>query len=266
MFNQFLLTINMWMTDTFALAVLGCFLWGMVSVLFSPCHLASIPLMVGYVAGQGHEIQGREAAGYAGVFSLGLFLSIAVVGVICSLLGRMLGDISPLWGVPVGVLLVWLGLDLMGVAKCRLPGKTLSGFTMRGYRGAFILGGSYGILSGACTFGFIAPILAIITVQQRVVEGIALILFFALGHCLPIVLAGSAGAESAACGSQRNASCDSMGEKAGRTAGDRHRSVFRRLSIHSLRDFSMRELGGCFLTVRHVPALFLFREKNRFPP
>ena len=82
MFNQFLLTINMWMTDTFALAVLGCFLWGMVSVLFSPCHLASIPLMVGYVAGQGHEIQGREAAGYAGVFSLGLFLSIAVVGVI----------------------------------------------------------------------------------------------------------------------------------------------------------------------------------------
>ena len=104
------------MTDTFALAVLGCFLWGMVSVLFSPCHLASIPLMVGYVAGQGHEIQGREAAGYAGVFSLGLFLSIAVVGVICSLLGRMLGDISPLWGVPVGVLLVWLGLDLMGVA------------------------------------------------------------------------------------------------------------------------------------------------------
>ena len=191
MFNQFLLTINMWMTDTFARAVLGCFLWGMVSVLFSPCHLASIPLMVGYVAGQGHEIQGREAAGYAGVFSLGLFLSIAVVGVICSLLGRMLGDISPLWGVPVGVLLVWLGLDLMGVAKCRLPGKTLSGFTMRGYRGAFILGGSYGILSGACTFGFIAPILAIITVQQRVVEGIALILFFALGHCLPIVLAGS---------------------------------------------------------------------------
>lgn len=62
---------------------------------------------------------------------------------------------------------------------------------MRGYRGAFILGGSYGILSGTCTFGFIAPLLAIITVQQRVAEGIALILFFAMGHCLPIVLAGS---------------------------------------------------------------------------
>ena len=191
MFDQLLLTINMWMTDTFALAVLGCFLWGMVSVLFSPCHLASIPLMVGYVAGQGRVVREREAAGYAGLFSLGLFFSITMVGVICSLLGRMLGDLSPLWGLPVGALLIWFGLDLMGVAKCSLPGRNMSGFSVRGYRGAFILGGSYGILSGTCTFGFIAPILAIITVQQRVIEGMALILCFALGHCLPIVLAGS---------------------------------------------------------------------------
>lgn len=191
MFDQFLLTINMWMVDQFSVALAGCFLWGLVSIFFSPCHLASIPLMIGYVAGQGRVVEGKEAVGYASLFSLGLFLSIAGVGVICSLLGRMLGDISPFFGVLVGALLIWLGLDLMGVAKCRLPGKTMSGFTMRGYHGAFILGGSYGILSGACTFGFIAPILAIITVQQRVLEGVVLILIFALGHCLPIVLAGS---------------------------------------------------------------------------
>ena len=214
--------------------------------------------MVGYVAGQGHEIQGREAAGYAGVFSLGLFLSIAVVGVICSLLGRMLGDISPLWGVPVGVLLVWLGLDLMGVAKCRLPGKTLGGLYPGWFLRHFIRGmhirlhrahsGHYHRTTESCRRDSLDPV-------------------FRFG-ALPAHCSGGKfrGAESAACGSQRNASCDSMGEKAGRTAGDRHRSVFRRLSIHSLRDFSMRELGGCFLTVRHVPALFLFREKNRFPP
>lgn len=79
-----------------------------------------------------------------------------------------------------------------GLTCYRLGGNDIScGFTMRGYRGAFILGGSFAILFGACTFGFIAPILAIITVQQRVAEGLVLILFFALGHCLPIVLAGS---------------------------------------------------------------------------
>lgn len=191
MLESLLLTINSWIGDTFALAAIGCFLWGMVSILFSPCHMASIPLMVGYVAGQDRMVNGREAAGYAGIFSLGLFLSIAIVGVTCALLGRMLGDVSPFWGIPVGILLVWLGLDMMGIAKCRLPGTALKSFKMRGYTGALILGGSYGILSGACTFGFIAPILAIITIQQKIFIGIVLIILFAIGHCLPIVVAGS---------------------------------------------------------------------------
>jgi cytochrome c-type biogenesis protein len=62
---------------------------------------------------------------------------------------------------------------------------------VRGLRGAFLLGLAYGFLSGSCTFGFIAPILAIISVQQKVLTGILLILLFALGHCLPIVVAGS---------------------------------------------------------------------------
>lgn len=191
MFSDFLLTINMWMADSIGYALVGCFLWGVVSVLFSPCHLASIPLMTGYVAGQERPLSGAEAGGYAVVFSAGLFLSIAVVGLACSMLGRMLGDVPPLWGLPVGALLVWLGLDLMGVTACRLPGKGLGRFSLRGYRGAFVLGGTYGILSGACTFGFIAPILAIITMQQRVVEGLMLIVVFAAGHCLPIAIAGS---------------------------------------------------------------------------
>ena len=191
MLSDFFLTINMWMADSIGYALVGCFLWGVVSVLFSPCHLASIPLMTGYVAGQERSLSGAEAGGYAVMFSAGLFLSIAVVGLACSMLGRVLGDVPPLWGLPVGALLVWLGLDLMGVTACRLPGRELGRFSLRGYQGAFVLGGTYGILSGACTFGFIAPILAIITMQQRVVEGLMLIVVFAGGHCLPIAIAGS---------------------------------------------------------------------------
>ena len=46
MFDQFLITVNSWMMAGTALAALGCFVWGMISVVFSPCHLASIPLIV----------------------------------------------------------------------------------------------------------------------------------------------------------------------------------------------------------------------------
>lgn len=61
--------------------------------------------------------------------------------------------------------------------------------------GAFVLGLAYGVLSGSCTFGFIAPILAIITIQQKIMIGIVYIILFGIGHCIPIALAGSSTAK-----------------------------------------------------------------------
>ncbi|MEW6519886.1 MAG: cytochrome c biogenesis protein CcdA [Thermodesulfobacteriota bacterium] len=186
------LLVNEWMAGTTVLAALGCFAWGLISVLFSPCHLASIPLVVAYVAGQEQIIKGRQAVWYAVLFSAGLFVTITLVGVICAWLGRMLGDVGPWWTIVVGLVLLWVALDMLGLAKnCALPGGALGRLRLKGHGGAFVLGLTYGILSGSCTFGFIAPILAIITVQKQVVTGVLLILLFAIGHCLPIAVAGS---------------------------------------------------------------------------
>lgn len=188
--------INRWLTGSLLLALAGSFLWGVVSVLFSPCHLASIPLIIAYVGGQQQILSGRQAARYALLFSLGLFLTIAMVGVICVLLGRMLGDVGPYWTILVGLILLWLAADMLGVAKCALPGgTTLAKLKIEGGVGALVLGLAYGVLSGSCTFGFIAPLLAVVAVQGEVAAGIALILVYALGHCLPIALAGGSSAK-----------------------------------------------------------------------
>ncbi len=191
MFDQFFLTVNQWMTGGLAVAAAGAFLWGMVSVLFSPCHLASIPLIVAYVGGQATAVHPRRAAWYAGAFSLGLFTTIAVVGIVCALLGRMLGDVGTWWQILVGAVLVWVALGMLGVQACTMSGSLLYRLNLRGIHGAFGLGLAYGILSGSCTFGFIAPILAIVTVQQKILAGSLMMLLFALGHCLPIAVAGS---------------------------------------------------------------------------
>ena len=183
MLDQLFLAINSLMTESFAIAALGCFLWGVVSVLFSPCHLASIPLIVGYVAGQGKIIQGKQAAKYALTFSFGLFVTIAAIGVICSLLGRLLGDVGPYWTILVGAILLWVALDMLGVAKCSVSSGLLGRFRVKGIAGALFLGLAYGVLSGSCTFGFIAPILAIITIQEKMLTGMVLIVLFAIGHC-----------------------------------------------------------------------------------
>lgn len=191
MFDQFLLTVNALMDAGSATAFAGSFLWGLVSVLFSPCHLASIPLMVGYVAGQGRLVEGREAVRYALAFTAGLFATIALVGAACSLLGRMLGDVGPWWTIPVGLVLLYVALDMLGLASCGLSGGLMARLKVRGVSGALVMGLGYGLLSGTCTFGFLAPLLAVITVQGELARGLGLVLAFALGHCLPIALAGS---------------------------------------------------------------------------
>lgn len=191
MLDSFFLTVNEWMVGGSLLAAAGCFLWGMISVLFSPCHLASIPLIVAYVGGQQKALVPRQAAGYAVAFSIGLFITIAVIGAICALLGRMLGDIGNYWQILIGAVLIWVALGMLGVEKCSMSGSLLYRLNFKGLSGALALGLAYGILSGSCTFGFIAPILAIITVQQEVATGILFILLFAVGHCLPIAVAGS---------------------------------------------------------------------------
>jgi len=179
------------MTGAPLLAALGSLLWGTVSVVFSPCQIASLPLMVGYVGGQEQRPSPQEGVLLALLYSLGLFLTITVVGVFCALLGRLLGDVGNYWQILVGVLLLWVAWGLRGPAACSNPTRFFARSPVKGRGGAFILGLSYGIIAGSCTFGFIAPILALITVQQEMARGTLYIVSFALGHCLPIALVGS---------------------------------------------------------------------------
>lgn len=194
MFDQIFLTVNSWMETGTGLAALGCFLWGMISVMFSPCHLASIPLIVAYAAGQNEVVKARRAAFYAVVFTIGLFITIALLGIACSLLGRMLGEIGPYWTILVGAVLLLVALDMLGFSRFSMSGSLLGRMKIRGLPGALLLGLAYGALSGSCTFGFIAPILAVITIQQKVATGILFIILFGVGHCIPIAVAGSSAA------------------------------------------------------------------------
>ncbi len=195
MLNHFFMTLNGWMMGDLLIGAVGCLLWGVVSVALSPCHLASIPLIVSYVAGQERALETKDAALCAVIFSIGLFITIAALGIICSLLGSMLGQVSPYWTILVGAILIWVALDIWGVSKCSMSGSLMGRIKIKGMLGALVLGLAYGILSGSCTFGFIAPILAIITMQQKVLTGIMYIVLFGIGQCIPIAVAGSSTAK-----------------------------------------------------------------------
>lgn len=190
MLSETTLAINAWMSGGGVLAYAGSFGWGMVSVLLSPCHMASIPLLIAYVAGQKMIPPPRLAARFAVCFAAGLFITIMVVGLVCSLAGRMLGDVGPWWQAAVGMVLLWVAWTLSQPPQCSASGSVLARFQMQGSRGAFVLGLAYGFLSGVCTFGFIAPILGMITMQEKMATGIVMLVLFGIGHCLPLIVCG----------------------------------------------------------------------------
>jgi len=188
--DEILINITTWLQASPAIAVPASLLWGMVSVLLSPCHMASIPLLIAYVAGQNIILPPRQAARYAIFFALGIFITIMIVGLVCAAVGRMMGDVGPWWQSAVGLLLVWVAWTLFKPSQCSATGNALNRFKMQGTFGAFALGLGYGFLSGVCTFGFIAPILGIITLQKEIMTGLLMLMFFGLGHCLPLVIFG----------------------------------------------------------------------------
>src|SRR4030042_1241289 len=83
------------------IALIASFAWGVLSIVLSPCHLASIPLIVGFIDKQG-KITTKRAFMLAVLFSLGILITIALIGLVTGMLGRLLGDVGRLGNYLVG--------------------------------------------------------------------------------------------------------------------------------------------------------------------
>ena len=179
-----------------ALAFGAAFVWGVLSIVLSPCHLASLPLVVAYV-GDGRT-DDRRAALLSTTLALGILLSIAVVGAITATAGRILGDVG-IWGnrVVAAIFLV-IGLHLLGVLPLPLPSAGARSGGRRGFTGALLLGLVFGVALGPCTFAFLAPVLGVgfkeaTAAPQR---GGRRLLAFGLGHCGVIAAVGASAARA----------------------------------------------------------------------
>ena len=81
MLEQILTSLSNGLEQSPGWALLAAFGWGVVSIVFSPCHLASVPLVVGFISTQEDASTGR-AFRLSLVFSLGVLASIALIGVV----------------------------------------------------------------------------------------------------------------------------------------------------------------------------------------
>lgn len=173
------------------IALAASFAWGILSILLSPCHLASIPLIVGFIEKQGKATTARAFA-ISTLFSVGILLTIALIGVVTAALGRMAGDVGAAGNYFVAAIFLLVGLYLLGAVNIALPGASAVNMTSRGMLAAFVLGLVFGIALGPCTFAYMAPVLgmAFKTGASNLPYAAALLLAYGIGHCSVIVLAG----------------------------------------------------------------------------
>jgi len=178
--------------DNFWIALLASLGWGVLSILLSPCHLSSIPLVVGFISSQG-KISLKRTFYISLVFSVGILITIAAIGIITASLGRLMGDVGAIGNYLVAGIFFLVGLYLLDIIKFDWNTAGLRQTKSKGLLAALILGLLFGIALGPCTFAYMAPVLGIVfqTAQTSFASASMLLLAFGIGHCSVIVGAGT---------------------------------------------------------------------------
>jgi cytochrome c-type biogenesis protein len=175
-----------------AIALTASLIWGILSILLSPCHLASIPLIVGFIDEQG-RISTKRAFTISALFAVGILITIGAIGAITAAVGRIMGDVGRYGNYLVAAIFFIVGLHLLDVIPMPFSGPGQVGMKRKGALAAFILGLVFGIALGPCTFAYMAPMLGVTfkLAATNLPYGVLLLLVYGVGHCSVIVLAGT---------------------------------------------------------------------------
>ncbi len=156
---------------------------------FSPCCLSNIPLVIGYVGYMGADQ--RKAFRLSLVFAAGAAVTFTLLGVMAALMGRLLGMAARWWYLLLGLLMVLMALQVWEVFQF-IPSTYLTAKSKkRGYTGAFIAGILGGFFSVPCATPVLVALLAVVAGKGSPAWGALLLLFYALGHGVLTVVAGT---------------------------------------------------------------------------
>lgn len=171
------------------LAFGAVFLAGVLSSA-SPCVLATIPLVVGFVGGYADGDRWK-AFRYSLSFMIGLSLTFTAFGAAAGLLGTMFGTVGGWWYVAAGIVALVMGGQLIGCYEIRIPVKRDFKPKQGGVAGSFLLGLFFGAVSSPCATPVLVVLLTFVATKGKVLYGVALLFCYAIGHCLLMLAAGT---------------------------------------------------------------------------
>ncbi|MBN1334169.1 MAG: cytochrome C biogenesis protein [Synergistales bacterium] len=176
-----------------SIVLLASFAWGILGMILSPCALITIPLVVGYIEAQ-EETSAGKAFFISVAFSLGVFINIALVGVIIASAGSLMAELSRIMNYFVAAVFILFGLHLLEVISIPwLKQSSMKAGSLKGLFGAWFLGLFSGLAIGPCAFAYLAPllVLAMKAATSNFLYSMLMVFMYALGNCLILIMAGT---------------------------------------------------------------------------
>lgn len=183
-----LFTQNGSLVILFALSFLG----GLIASI-SPCSLAMLPIIVGYVGGYS-DAKPMKTLVQMIFFVFGTSIVFSIIGIICAITGKVfISFAGGYFGIVLAAIMLVMGLKLIGVLDFELPvlikempkNNTHNTFTY-----PIILGAVFALAGSPCSTPILAGIMAFASLSANIVNAILMLFLFSLGQGLILILAG----------------------------------------------------------------------------
>lgn len=189
--------------ETQSISYLGAFVAGLLSFL-SPCVLPLIPSYITYITGLSFgELQAehpdhvvrQKTVLHSLAFIAGFTVVFVLLGASATLMGSFLQGHMTFIRKAGGVLVALFGLHVAGLLPIRwLLGEKRLNIRHRpaGYLGSFLVGLAFAAGWTPCIGPILASILMIAATEEKVGQGIVLLLLYSIGLGLPFLLSALA--------------------------------------------------------------------------
>ena len=169
------------------------FLEGIITFV-SPCLLPMLPIYISYFAGGnndgrddgGSTKKNRQVIQKALGFILGFTVVFVLLGALAGTFGRLLNEHQMAVNIITGLIVIFFGLNFLGVFKINLfKGTKLAKTDNLGFFSSVLFGIVFSIGWTPCVGAFLGSALMLATSQGNVLEGVVMLLLYSLGLGIP---------------------------------------------------------------------------------
>ncbi len=164
------------------------FIEGIASFI-SPCVLPMIPIYISYFATKDKTIKSTVINSIS--FVLGFTLVFILLGVFVSTLGKILSSYSKYINIFVGILIILLGINYLGIIKIKFLNKTKGIKNNKkdlSFISSFLFGMIFSISWTPCVGAFLSTALLMASTTGSVIKGVMLLLTYSLGLGIPFII------------------------------------------------------------------------------